>query len=171
MSEEIYDPRERLEIFLNAVRTGDVEDLPDPQTREEMYLAAIAAKSDLPDTTEASVGDALVLDEDKKPTWAAAGAKKYVNNIYSTNTGWGFHCSIITTEQLNYAKFARYLYSIGATYIAQAYPATGYNPDKKSVIGVFSTDGTAINVLLIDGNTPTTHAAIGGFFTFENIEI
>jgi hypothetical protein len=73
MSEEIYDPRERLEIFLNAVRTGDVEDLPDPQTREEMYLAAIAAKSALPDTTDASPGDALMLDEDKIPVWSTPG--------------------------------------------------------------------------------------------------
>ena len=69
MPEEIYDPRERLEIFLNAVRTGDVDDLPDPQTREEMYLAAIASKSALPDTADASVGDALVLDSDKTPVW------------------------------------------------------------------------------------------------------
>lgn len=88
MSEEIYDPRERLEIFLNAVRTGDVESLPDPQTREEMYLAAIAAKSALPDPTDASVGDALLLDADKVPTWGpVTPAPKYMHNIKISKSG------------------------------------------------------------------------------------
>lgn len=81
MPEEIYDPRERLEIFLNAIRTGNVDDLPDPQTREEMYLAAIAGKSALPDTTDASVGDTLMLNNEKIPEWGTS-AKHYLHYIY-----------------------------------------------------------------------------------------
>lgn len=42
---DIYDPRDRREIFLNGVRAGDASGLPDPQTRDELYLAAIAGKS------------------------------------------------------------------------------------------------------------------------------
>ncbi len=42
---DIYDPRDRREIFLNGIKAGDTSGLPDPQTREEVYLAAIAAKS------------------------------------------------------------------------------------------------------------------------------
>ena len=42
---DIYDPRDRREIVLNGIKAGDASGLPDPQTREEMYLAAIAGKS------------------------------------------------------------------------------------------------------------------------------
>lgn len=35
-------PLTRGEVFLNAVATGDASNLPDPKTREEMYLEAIA---------------------------------------------------------------------------------------------------------------------------------
>ncbi len=108
MPEEIYDPRERLEIFLNAVRTGDVEGLPDPQTREEMYLAAIAAKSALPDPSEASAGDTLVLDSDKKPVWGTVPipeTKKYYN--HSIRLGSGdiiFYMNIITDSPASFTR-------------------------------------------------------------------
>ena len=120
MSEEIYDPRERLEIFLNAVRTGDVEGLPDPQTREEMYLAAIAAKSGLPDTADASVGDALVLDVDKKPIWGKIGSDTLYQHFITLRSGTGANAitaifSIIASKSSAFtvAELATYLADLG----------------------------------------------------------
>lgn len=46
---DIYDPRERREVFLNAIRTGDTNDLPDPENREELFLSAIAGNAGLPE--------------------------------------------------------------------------------------------------------------------------
>lgn len=39
---DIYDPRNRNELFLDGVRTGEPDRLPDPRTRIELYLKAIA---------------------------------------------------------------------------------------------------------------------------------
>lgn len=125
MSEEIYDPRERLEIFLNAVRTGDVEGLPDPQTREEMYLAAIAAKSALPDTADASVGDALVLDDDKKPIWQANDKKSYLHIIKaSKSNSYYILTSIVTNFNTPFTYDALYEYLSHLTNLRV--PATGW---------------------------------------------
>lgn len=41
---DIYDPRDRRELFLRGLLDGD-GDLPDPETREELFLAAIAARA------------------------------------------------------------------------------------------------------------------------------
>lgn len=57
---DIYDPRDRREIFLNGIKAGDASGLPDPQTREEMYLAAIAGKS-LPEFPDADGSYILTL--------------------------------------------------------------------------------------------------------------
>lgn len=47
---EPIELRDREELYLNAVATGTVEGLPDPQNREEIFLYAIASGdvSDLP---------------------------------------------------------------------------------------------------------------------------
>ena len=39
---DIYDPRDRFEIFLKAIKDCDASTLPDPETREEIFLKAIA---------------------------------------------------------------------------------------------------------------------------------
>lgn len=126
MPEEIYDPRERLEIFLNAVRTGDVEGLPDPQTREEMYLAAIAGKSALPDTTDAAVGDALVIDSDKKPVWATAGAKKYLHNIKIVSGTTYISFAFINEVETAYTSITNVGKALYAIYGDHDIPANGY---------------------------------------------
>ena len=162
-------PRSRDEVLLQAIVSGDSSKMGEPRDREEEFVKAIADKETLPDYSEASEGDVLQIGADG-PEWGApSGDKKYVNNIYSNATNWGFHCSIIATERLNTTKFAQYLYSMGATYIAQAYPATGYTPEEHPVIGVYSSDGTAIKVVFFDGsNGNNTNAPV---FTFSSKEI
>ena len=41
---DVYDPRDRMEVFLRGLLDGD-GDLPDPETREELFLSAIAARA------------------------------------------------------------------------------------------------------------------------------
>lgn len=78
------DPRTRKEVFLAGMLYGDPEDLPDPETRDELYMKAIgeAIKAGgLPDPSEASEGDVLTVGADG-PEWAApAGGGKYIHNI------------------------------------------------------------------------------------------
>lgn len=166
MSEEIYDPRERLEIFLNAVRTGDVEGLPDPQTREEMYLAAIAGKSALPDTADASIGDALVLDADKKPVWDSIPAptipKKYVHNIWLEKSS----SSIVTTVAFtiinsdstpfdNIETVRSYLRSLttSAPLVASGrrFDESGTNPTFYAIYGIFAASSASSFYFKCDG--------------------
>lgn len=149
MSEDIYDPRERLEIFLNAIRTGDVDDLPDPETREELYLYAIASKSPLPDTADASVGDALVLDSDKNPVWAAGGKKYYMHNVSLTASRGSFSVSIISDDSTPFttvAGVAKWLNDHNFNSTMHAYPTGGFFNTSLNIIGLgaFSTDGANV---------------------------
>lgn len=57
MPDDIYNPRDRFEIFLKAIKDADASDLPEPETREEIFLKAIAEtlqaiKEALPDDEE-----------------------------------------------------------------------------------------------------------------------
>ncbi|MBO7096322.1 MAG: hypothetical protein J6V94_05125 [Lachnospiraceae bacterium] len=71
---DIFDPRDRREIFLNGIKAGDASGLPDPQTREEMYLAAIAAKSlpEFPDADGTYVLSLTISDGDATLEWVSA---------------------------------------------------------------------------------------------------
>ena len=42
MPDDIFNPRDRFEIFLKAIKDADASNLPEPETREEIYLKAIA---------------------------------------------------------------------------------------------------------------------------------
>lgn len=61
---DIYDPRTRDEIFLNALKTGDISELPEPATREELFLSAIATR--LSELSEAKTTVAEEKDEKKE---------------------------------------------------------------------------------------------------------
>lgn len=71
---DIYDPRDRREIFLNGIKAGDTSGLPDPQTREELYLAAIAAKSlpEFPDTDDTYILSLTISDGVATLEWVSA---------------------------------------------------------------------------------------------------
>lgn len=71
---DIYDPRDRREIFLNGIKAGDASGLPDPQTREEMYLAAIATKSlpEFPDTDGSYMLTLTISDGEATLEWVSA---------------------------------------------------------------------------------------------------
>lgn len=67
------DPRTRKEVFLAGMLYGDPDDLPDPETRDELYMKAIgeAIKAGgLPDPSEASEGDVLAIGSDG-PEWVS----------------------------------------------------------------------------------------------------
>lgn len=54
MPDTTLNPRDRLELFLKAIKDADASDLPEPETREEIFLKAIAEqlqaiKAALPD--------------------------------------------------------------------------------------------------------------------------
>lgn len=162
-------PRSRDEVLLQAIVSGDSSAMGDPRDREEEFVKAIADKETLPDYSEASEGDVLQIGTDG-PEWATpSGENKYINNIYSNAPDWGFHCSIIATERLNTTKLAQYLYSIGATYISQAYPATGYTPAEYPVIGVYSSNGTELKVVYFDGSNGNN--VVAPVFVFTSKEI
>lgn len=175
MSEEIYDPRERLEIFLNAIRTGDVEDLPDPQTREEMYLAAIAGKSALPDPTDASVGAALVLDADKNPVWVTPtppeSKKYYLHLVTGTSHSQKVEVSIITSSETSFTSTTlnSYLYQLGTSAGGISYPASGSFIDSGTLIivrGIYYTSSKAS--LYTQGVTITDGALTSTGFGSDN---
>ena len=71
---DIYDPRDRREIFLNGIKAGDASGLPDPQTREEMYLAAIAGKSlpEFPNTDGSYILSLTISDGAATLEWVSA---------------------------------------------------------------------------------------------------
>lgn len=68
------DIRDRRELFLAAVARGDASDLPDPETREEAIIAAIARRSLPPYPTEDGqyVLTLEISGEDASLAWVSA---------------------------------------------------------------------------------------------------
>lgn len=62
-------PETKIEHYLDKL-AGESPTLPVPETKTEAYLKKIAENGSLPSTEEASAGDVLSLDEERKPTWA-----------------------------------------------------------------------------------------------------
>ena len=87
------DPRTRKEVFLAGMLYGDPEDLPDPETRDELYMKAIAEvikAGGIPDPSEASVGDVLTNGADG-PEWAppSGGVSELWTHILYITMGGG----------------------------------------------------------------------------------
>ena len=171
------DPRSREELFLNGILSDDPSDLPDPETREELYLKAIAEKigsRGLPDTTDASIGDALILDNDKNPVWStpSGGTKKYMHyisvrgGVYDSGISdpFGVSFSAITDSAtpITTLTLTDLLTSLGATTYAIGYPcSTDLMPHSSEINDAFS--GSRIRISLITGCV----SLIGGSIRFD----
>ena len=90
----------------------------------------------LPDTAAASIGDALVLDNDKNPTWGSAGGStKYLHSIVvrgpardSVNNevfGVSFNAITDSPTPITASTITALLTDLGATPYAAGYPCAG----------------------------------------------
>ena len=78
------DPRTRKEVFLSGMLYGDPEDLPDPETRDELFMKAIAEtikEGGVPSPEGADVGDVLTIGADG-PEWAAPSGGDIYKHIW-----------------------------------------------------------------------------------------
>lgn len=70
----VTDPRDRLELFLKGIIDADFSNLPDPITRDEIFLAAIAARAipEYPNTDGTYILQLTITDGDATLEWVSA---------------------------------------------------------------------------------------------------
>ena len=101
------DPRTRKEVFLAGMLYGDPDDLPDPNTRDELFMKAIAEtikEGGVPSPEGANVGDVLTIGADG-PEWTApSGGTLYRHNIRFTQTNMDVMTVIINSTSTALTK-------------------------------------------------------------------
>lgn len=124
------DPRTRKEVFLAGMLYGDPDDLPDPNTRDELYMKAIAEtikEGGVPSPEGADVGDVLTIGADG-PEWAApsGGDSHYLHEISYRASSESLMFSIITDSPEPYTYLHLAMKEVFDKYGADAeVPANG----------------------------------------------
>lgn len=131
----------------------------------------------LPDVTDASAGDALVLDENKIPVWSSVGGKKYLHNImvkYSTSSDFSATFLIINDSPNKYDTknaLKSYLTSVSYSTTASGVAKIGSKPQIITRYNTSDNTGMSFNATEVDfsAGTLTASALVAQWATISNV--
>ncbi len=139
--------------------------------------------SGLPDTADATAGDALILDADKMPTWDAIPApiipKKYIHYLYIFSSGYYLFTASYIDDKSSIVKkdFFEYIYNNGFTEMTNFYPGvTGAFPVNSDIsriwCGAYSSNGASCSgVFIKNDGTLGDFSIASATFTIKTLEI